>query len=696
MNSKTSRTARYLLCVLSLGVTAGAAVGVWQRYREFLAKGSIVPSFLIICLVLIIGILFIQTLLWKPQLLSPFNALKKMPDFVRWAGAFLLCISPVILYAFHRWSEPYGNPWIRVFVYGLMILLAAWLLTKEDGVSFQASLSAALIFSVAFMLINQFRDVTGYPFSNGWSEGNRIWDYSVLFGRDLYNWPQDQKIPAYIDLGRQSLWGSIFLLPNVSIRMMRAWNDILFTIPYALLGWALFRKNQSLSKGIMLGIVLWAMLFLNQGPIYTPLVIAALLVAVGHKCPFWLNCLVTAAAGAYALMSRSTWIAAPAAFAGLLTLADTWKNQHMSQRTRWTRTIVIGVCGLLGAVLFLQKNTITSFITGQAQTNQTESSLRADYYEEDPRSQQIEVAIVPESETDSPAMFTPAWIKSFISRQPLLWDRLWPNETYKPGIVLGLLMAVLPLILIIIFWDRQADWGITKWQRIGLGLVLLAFLAAGLLVSVKIGGGSNLHNLDMFLIALLFVAAIAWNAGMGKWITGKIQSGNWICWILMAAILLPVLPDMLSIEPKKYPAEETTVDALTQIQSLVTEHTDEEILFMDQRQLLTFGNVPKISLIADYEKKWMMDEAMADNAEWFQPYIEDLKNQRFGLIISEPLWIKFQGANLNFSEENDLFVKWVSIPTLCYYEPLETFQEQGVQILIPRESVYQQDGITCP
>jgi len=31
---------------------------------------------------------------------------------------------------------------------------------------------------------------------------------------------------------------------------------------------------------------------------------------------------------------------------------------------------------------------------------------------------------------------------------------------------------------------------------------------------------------------------------------------------------------------------------------------------MDQRQLLTFGYVPKIPLVDDYEKKYMMDTAM--------------------------------------------------------------------------------------
>lgn len=104
----------------------------------------------------------------------------------------------------------------------------------------------------------------------------------------------------------------------------------------------------------------------------------------------------------------------------------------------------------------------------------------------------------------------------------------------------------------------------------------------------------------------------------------------------------------------------------------------------------------QIPLIADYEKKWMMDEAMANNAAYFEPYFKDLKEHRFAAIISEPLQIKFQGAGGDFSEENDLFVTYVSVPTLCYYEPYETFPEQGVQILVPRDGVLELEGIDCP
>ncbi len=234
------------------------------------------------------------------------------------------------------------------------------------------------------------------------------------------------------------------------------------------------------------------------------------------------------------------------------------------------------------------------------------------------------------------------------------------------------------------------------WQRFLLIFAQTAFLAVGILISVKIGGGSNLHNLDIFLIGLLFIGALGWEAGMGRWLAEKLRSGHWVGWIVLAAILLPVAREALTIEPKKYPAAETTADAIEKIQQAVEENKDGEILFLDQRQLLTFGTVPKVRLIADYEKKWMMDEAMADNTAFFEPYVADLKARRFDVIISEPLWVKFQGEGLDFSEENDLFVKWVSIPTLCYYEPKETFLDQGVQILVPRGEVWSEEGVVCP
>ncbi|MHC1772403.1 MAG: hypothetical protein AB9907_11870 [Flexilinea sp.] len=675
------------LSLIVILVTTGCGIAVYQRYAEFLTKGQFVISFLLICAVMAFGIFFTGILIWNPVLLGPFFRLKAKSAILRRLAAGILCFLPVYLYIFHRWSEPFGGQWIRIFLCSLSILVAAWILDSENRVSFGSLVSASLCFSVFFALCSQFRDVKSYPFSVGWSEGNRMWDYSVLFGKELFTWPQDQTIPAYIDIGRQSLWGAIFLFPNVTIEMMRAWNDFLFTIPYAILGWVLLSGTGNIQKRYRFAAGLWAMLFLLQGPIYTPLILAAILVVFGGKLSNLPAFILTFIAGIYAVMSRSTWVVAPAAFAVMLAFIEIPHSAVYRDKDRWSRSILLGIAGLLGALSYLKRDLfsnlfeeIAAFGSGIVQAAQDT----------------IESVSAPVVVNGSPALLSPEWFQYFLTRQPLLWNRLWPNDTYKPGIILGLLTAVLPLILLIILWSIQKKWKLDGWQRILLIFGQTAFLGVGILISVKIGGGSNLHNLDIFLIGLLIIGALAWKAGMGSWLLEKIHGENWVSLIVIAAVLIPIANDALTIEPKKYPSNETTIDAVEKIQQAVEENSEGEILFFDQRQMLTFGMVSKIPLIADYEKKWMMDEAMANNAEFFEPYIADLKRHRFDIIISEPLWIKFQGEGLDFSEENDLFVKWISIPTLCYYEPKETFLDQGVQILIPRSEVLKQDGVDCP
>ncbi len=686
MRQRKDLIRKIFFSLILLIMTAKSCISIYERYVEFLQKGSIVVSFLFIVFVTVFMLVFFGILLWKPTLLQSIFLLKSKSILFRRIAAGVICFLPIYLFIFHRWNEPYHAQPIRIFLYVSAIILSAWVLSHENRVTMGALVSASLCFSVLFALCSQFRDVNNYPFSVGWSEGNRMWDYSVLFGKKLYDWPQDQTIPAYIDVGRQSLWGVIFLLPRVSIAMMRGWNDFLFTLPYALLGWILLRKTEGLNQKYHFAAGLWAMLFLIQGPIYTPLILAAVLVAIGRRFSAVPAILLTFLAGYYAVMSRSTWVAAPAAFAVMLAFIEQRRSYDLHPGKRWLRSVLVGFAGLSGAVCFLKKDSVMNFLHKIAEFGTIIAQGSQDSIE----------AVSQTAAGNAPAMLSPEWFQYFLTRQPLLWNRLWPNETYQPGILLGLLMAILPLTIILIVWTIQKKWNLDTWQRLLLIIGQSAFLGVGILISVKIGGGSNLHNLYMFLLGLLIIAALAWEAGMGCWLAENIRAEKWISLFVIAAILLPVYQDAMHIEPKKYPAAETTLDAVEKIQQSVAAHADGEILFMDQRQMLTFGLVPKVSLIADYEKKWMMDEAMADNGQFFQPYIEDLKSHRFDLIISEPLWIKFQGEGLDFSEENDLFVKWVSIPTLCYYEPQETFLDQGVQILVPRSQVLQQEGVVCP
>jgi hypothetical protein len=76
-----------------------------------------------------------------------------------------------------------------------------------------------------------------------------------------------------------------------------------------------------------------------------------------------------------------------------------------------------------------------------------------------------------------------------------------------PGILPATLLASAPLLLSL-WWSRSL------WQdRLGrparafLAVALLALGAGGILVSLKVGGGSNLHNLDAYLVLLLLVGS---------------------------------------------------------------------------------------------------------------------------------------------------------------------------------------------
>ena len=75
---------------------------------------------------------------------------------------------------------------------------------------------------------------------------------------------------------------------------------------------------------------------------------------------------------------------------------------------------------------------------------------------------------------------------------------------------------------------------------------------------------------------------------------------------------------------------------------------------VDQRQLPTFNFVNRILFVPDYEKKYMMDQAMGGNAAYFQNYYRDLANKRFRLIVIEVLRLRrTSGA---FSDENNDWV----------------------------------------
>jgi len=133
------------------------------------------------------------------------------------------------------------------------------------------------------------------------------------------------------------------------------------------------------------------------------------------------------------------------------------------------------------------------------------------------------------------------------------------------------------------------------------------------------------------------------------------------------------------------PDREITQSALKAVQDKVKRYSPKgEILFIDHRQLLTFGLVENVPLVDEYEKKVLMDDAMTDDTEYFRKFHADLINQRFALIVNEPATVVFRGSEHIFGEENDAYVRWVTIPLLCAYEPIYTQRDVNLELLVPR------------
>jgi hypothetical protein len=96
-------------------------------------------------------------------------------------------------------------------------------------------------------------------------------------------------------------------------------------------------------------------------------------------------------------------------------------------------------------------------------------------------------------------------------------------------------------------------------------------------------------------------------------------------------------------------------------------------------------------LIPDYERVFLMEMAMAGHSEYLQKFREDLKNHRFALIVSEPLYTRQKDESSVFGEENNAWVKQVSQYILCYYEEEKLARQVHIQLLVPKP----EEGI-CP
>jgi hypothetical protein len=295
--AKGSRINLVVVIIFSVVLLIGATFDIYQlaqgsgsylwgfSFKKGLAFFGFVTTFVIIFL----GLLF-ATWNWEETLLitQKLTSWRDQNAKLCWLLAALTLILSIVIFQYTSIGIELTGFYFRLLSLILLGLSTSFFINSKKG-NFITPSSLALSFLIigsTFAFMSAFINVVNYPFSLHWSEGNQIWNYSVIFSRNRYNYPSDQDIFAFIDKGRQSLWGIPFLIPNVSIILVRLWNAFLVTLPYAIFGWIAFQRTPKNQK-IWLISGLWAFLFLSQGPIYTPLILSAILVAIAWRSPVW-------------------------------------------------------------------------------------------------------------------------------------------------------------------------------------------------------------------------------------------------------------------------------------------------------------------------------------------------------------------------------------------------------------------------
>jgi hypothetical protein len=135
------------------------------------------------------------------------------------------------------------------------------------------------------------------------------------------------------------------------------------------------------------------------------------------------------------------------------------------------------------------------------------------------------------------------------------------------------------------------------------------------------------------------------------------------------------------------PSEKVSDEMLVQIQNAINEEAAQggEVLFISQRHLLTFHQIENVQLVPEYEKLFLMEMSISHNTTYLQKFARDIDEQRFALIITDPLFRQINDVSEDtLAAENNAWVRAVSRPVLCAYEPLLTFSNPSIQLLVPR------------
>ncbi len=496
-------------------------------------------------------------------------------------------------------------------------------------------------------------ELTNNPFTQSWSEGGRIFAsyqmYAPIITGKYLSMP-------WLDPGRSILDGIVLLIPNSTILGYRVWVNTLLLIFNFLAAFLTLRRVLAYTsepriwkKGLFILLGLWGGLFLLQGPVYFHVLLGVIPILwfYDEKRPLR-NLLIISICSIWQALCRVNWFMIPAVLAILLhVLRVPVVRKDIWQYFKWPLVyLAIGGISSFSAYLIYMK--AMGFV-------------------------------IP--------FFNPKM------NYPFFLYKLWPNSGYM-GLLPGILLISFPILLIYLWvsWKYRPN---IHWIRHTVILGILGiFFTGSTLISLRAGGGYDLHNYDTLLLLLFIIGCFFGTDAVNLDKAGRLEkpplTNNAV---LILILIIPVFFAFPKTEKTNYQTNEQSEQTLQDIRQVILQNSqgsniNHPILFIDQRQLLVFNLIEDQDIFVPYEKIELMEMAMARNEEYKRQFKNDMENHRYSLIISEVLvpWAKSFTPDFFDRDwyENNVWVEYVSIPVLENYTPIYSNKEVGVAIYAPK------------
>ncbi len=556
-------------------------------------------------------------------------------------GFFLLLVGPPLFWIFRfyifRGILPQLAPIFWVFLWASILQAVGLRLIRGYTLHF-AFVLIILIHGLFFHVWASFTAVSEYPFSIGYSEASRHYYASLFDAKNLYG----LHLPfPFLHPSRYMLLSLPFLISEVPFWFHRLWQSVLWISLTAVSSFLLIQR-WSFKGWVKFFLFAWVYLYFLQGAVYYHLQVCVILILAGVSTRnLQLSLIFVVLASVWAGISRVNWFPVPAMLAIAIYLLETPLKDK-----GWRYWLFPFFCGLSGIGSAVGAQFLYINISGNADVSAFGSSFNSD----------------------------------------LLWDRLLPNENFI-GILLAIALVSSPLVFSLLRMVQGKTNKIHLLRWVALLFMLSILFLGGLVVSVKIGGGGDLHNMDAFMVLLILIVT-SFFAEQVIDEHGKTPSwGRPSSSVIAAALLIPLgfaIPRVGSFYQYNETAAQKDIQTLQNYAEEALQNNG-QVLFVTERQLFTFDELKGIPLIPEYEQIELMEMAMSGNRAYLESFYADLTSHRFAIIITESQKYTLRTKG-RFVEEDNAWVQYVGAPLLCAYKPITSLTTTNIQIFIPRPS----------